>query len=135
MVISGIHFWHETHPLYIIQASLPRLDLDNPDVLSKLRHRLFLALGIGSEVVALALQIRTNHRCRTFAGSYRLAAILRGVVVVNSSLLDIPAVAGKSRNHSGLDIIEAIKILLDLVITYQAWTLPRVDQGIEDDEE
>lgn len=79
------------------------------------------------------LQLDLNRRSKTYAGGYRLTAYVQAI----SALFDIvflsQKIVGTFNASEGLSLVSAVMLLLQAADFHQAWTLPRVEQTVEEE--
>jgi hypothetical protein len=88
-----------------------------------------------AKFLATILQIIHNQNAQTFAGLYALETYLIGIRRVVRLLEFWPWFMGRYEVRGGLGAITAIGIVIDTVVLWQAWTLPRVEQVVPEDDE
>ena len=83
------------------------------------------------------LQLWFNHQSRTFAGKYKLNAILDGVGLMLYMLHFSTRVLGYRELRDGYSVPDLMYALITVGWCYQAVMLPTVSQGgdVDDDEE
>ena len=113
------------HPL--IQTENEYADTQLPIIL--------LSVIASAKFLASILQIIHNHNAQTFAGQYALEAYLLGIRRVVNLLEFWPWLMGRYEVRGGIAAITAIWIVIDAVVLWQAWKLPRVEQVIPEDDE
>lgn len=79
------------------------------------------------------LQLHLNLEARSFAGSYKLSAVLQLLERVAFLAGITPLLVGRLDASPGLSVHEVVEIALLLVTTWQALTLPSVFQISYDD--
>ena len=82
-----------------------------------------------------ALQLYHNTQTRTFAGGYALAAQLSAIKAVLDLAWHIPSIIGVYDAHPGVQLHEAISLVLVFVAARQSKQYPRVEQEVKGDEE
>jgi hypothetical protein len=83
-----------------------------------------------AELSAVILQIIFNKNSGTFAGMYALKAYVEAARQMIRLLRFWPWLIGRYEVRGGLGVTMLIVIILDVVLFWQAWTLPRVEQVI-----
>ena len=77
-----------------------------------------------------------NYQSRTFAGKYKLTAILDGINLMLHMLLRSPWVLGHKVFREGFSVHDLMYTFIVVGWCYQAVMLPSVNQGeLEDDDE
>jgi hypothetical protein len=88
-----------------------------------------------AKYTSIILQIIHNHYSQSFAGLYALEAYLviirRGVRLLKFW----PWFIGRYETRGGIGGIDLIGMMIDVVVVWQAWTLPRVEQVVKEDDE
>jgi hypothetical protein len=87
------------------------------------------------EFTAIILQINLNNHSGTFAGTYALKAYMEVARRIVQLLQFWPWLIGRYEVRGGLGAITFIWIILDVVMSWQACTLPRVEQVVPEDDE
>ena len=86
-------------------------------------------------IVGSGLQLWFNHQSRTFAGKYKLNAILDGISLMLNTLQFSTRVLGYRELREGYSVHGLMNLFIVVGWCYQAVTLPKVSQGEADDEE
>jgi hypothetical protein len=97
--------------------------------------KILLSLITSTRFLATILQIIHNHNAQTFAGLYALDAYMSGVQRVVKMLEFWPWFMGRYEVRGGIGAITVIRMLMDAITFWQAWTLPRVEQVVPEDDE
>lgn len=124
---------HEGPVFYIISPRTPPLsitDLPSRGLSMRIGHIVLDA----SRCTALILQLLLNHRAKSFAGTYRFAAIGSLIKPVLNWAEFVPMVVGDlGEARGGLKASVLVEYALVGVQVWQAWTLPTVSQAEADD--
>jgi hypothetical protein len=88
-----------------------------------------------AEFSSTILQIIFNNCSGTFAGLYNMSAYLQVARHIVRLLQFWPWFIGRYEVRGGLGAITVIWIMLDGVMMWQAWTLPKVEQAVSGDDE
>ncbi|WVF71011.1 hypothetical protein IAT40_005807 [Kwoniella sp. CBS 6097] len=99
------------------------------------KSTLVSSIGIASWDLSYILQIAHNFRTGTFAGMYALAAYLDLAHRVTKLVYYLPWVVGRFEVWEGMAWHQLVMVVVEVVLVYQAWTLPRVEQKVEDADE
>jgi hypothetical protein len=94
-----------------------------------------LSLIRTTEFSAAILQIIFNAHSGTFAGMYALESYMRVAQQAVKLLQFWPWLIGRYEVRGGIGGIDFLWILLDGAMVWQAWTLPRVEQVVQEDDE
>jgi hypothetical protein len=94
-----------------------------------------ISLIRSAEFSAIILQIIFNKHSGTFAGMYALRAYMEVARQMIRLLRFWPWFIGRHEARGGLGAITFIRLILDAVMFWQAWTLPRVEQVVPEDDE
>jgi hypothetical protein len=94
-----------------------------------------ISLIRSAELSAVILQIIFNKYSGTFAGMYALRAYMEAARQMIRLLRFWPWLIGRHEARGGLGAITSIRIILDGIMFWQAWTLPRVEQVVPEDDE
>lgn len=128
----AIIYLPDKYNLYVIS---PRSVFTDPSIEKKWYASSWVyALEYAPQVVGLALQLEHNRRCGTFAGDYALAAFIRLANRLIELLWWTPMV-GTYDARQALTYVIAMRVGIDIWTGYQAWTLPREEQDVEEVEQ
>lgn len=127
-------FWiGDTWNLRIIPSRMTHIDLHASELVPFGIHLMEL-MGHAAGVTTSIIQAIVNYRTGMFAGMYALAAY--GNAINNIALLAYQTpIVGRYLANDGVSIRDLVPIITNLVMAYQAATLPRVDQNVPADEE
>lgn len=123
-----------THYDYWVIPSL-RTPLDEGAVKAFMQSSWIYALDWTGHQCAQLLQLWMNIQCGTFAGRYAITAYLRLARRIIELLYFVPWVVGRVDTRGGIRAMDVVEIPLVAWTAYQAWTLPRVEQVEEEEEE
>ena len=83
-------------------------------------------------IIGSGLQLWFNYQSGTFAGKYKLSAILDGIVMMLNMLEFSTRVLGIRHARGGFSAHDFVNAFLVIVWCYQAAVLPTVKQGEDD---
>lgn len=110
--------------------------ITTPDDFADTRFPTSLAsLLQAAKFTSITLQLVFNYHSQTFAGLYALEAYL---VIIRRGLRLLkfwPWFIGRYETRGGIGGIAIIGMMIDAVVVWQAWTLPRVEQVVKEDDE
>ncbi|WVR05554.1 hypothetical protein IAU60_002573 [Kwoniella sp. DSM 27419] len=123
----------------LVKAHLPPNPSDAtrkmPSVLRWLMNRSNQSLRISTAMLGELMQIAHNHANGTFAGQYAIAAYMMLAYKVLQLVYYFPSVVGRFEVHEALPWYSLLEVGLLAAHAWQAWTLPRVEQKVDDAEE
>ncbi|OCF42859.1 hypothetical protein I317_03336 [Kwoniella heveanensis CBS 569] len=99
------------------------------------KSTLVSSIGTASWDLSFILQVAHNFRTGTFAGMYALTAYLDLAHRVTKLVYYLPWVVGKYEVWEGMAWHQLVMVAVEIVLVYQAWTMPRVEQKVEDVDE
>ncbi|KAJ7641491.1 hypothetical protein FB45DRAFT_1022237 [Roridomyces roridus] len=79
-------------------------------------------------------QLLLNHRTRTFAGGYKAAVLVRFILLALTLVVHSVAVVGRFDARPGFSIPQALDTMLLGIMGYQAATLPKAVQKVDDED-
>ena len=85
-------------------------------------------------IIGSGLQLWFNYQSRTFAGKYKLNAILDGIILMLNLLKCSTRVLGHREFREGFSVHDLMNAFIVVGWCYQAAMLPKVSQGEVDDE-
>lgn len=80
-------------------------------------------------------QLILNNSSGFFAGSYRIAAVLKFVVLALDTLHFISWIVGLPESRGGMDAAYVIYMALMIIEGWQAVTLPKAANDVDDEQE
>lgn len=92
-------------------------------------------LDFGAKVSAALFQLIMNRKSSTFAGRYRISAILSSFVTLLGLTRLSQTIIGKRNPTYSFDVMDGLNVVIELYTAYQAFTLPAVKQDTVDDDE
>ncbi|KAF8811336.1 hypothetical protein BYT27DRAFT_7161118 [Phlegmacium glaucopus] len=114
---------------------IPPLGLPNPEVDKFWLHNaLTHSLIFPGFIVGSGLQLWFNRQSHTFAGRYKLCAVLEGLRIVLGTLEFSTRVLGNREIRGGFSVHDLVKLIVVVVWCWQAVILPKVSQGGVSDE-
>lgn len=123
-------FFSPTTSLFVIAPlGLPRR-IDEHPLLTIVRRSL-IAPGL---IIGPGLQLWFNYQSRTFAGKYKLNAVLDGISLMLNMSFYSSWVLGNTEFRDGFSVHHLMKAFIVVGWCYQAVVLPTVSQGEVDDE-
>ncbi|WVQ96950.1 hypothetical protein IAU59_004059 [Kwoniella sp. CBS 9459] len=132
-VLFSIAYFPRQRGSHFIQPHRPLTP--DPKIHWLAKSTLVSSIGIASWHLSYILQVAHNFRTGTFAGQYALSAYLDLAHRVTKLVYYLPWVVGKYEVWEGMAWHQVIMVLIEVVLAYQAWTLPRVEQKVEDADE
>nr|GAT49388.1 predicted protein [Mycena chlorophos] len=104
------------------------------DTMRPMEEVFVLVLASALATIGQISQILLNHRMQTYAGSYRVAALLTAAGCIAYVLERVPAVVGRQEFREPLMLDWSLGALLQVLQAWQALSLPPV-KVVEDDED
>ncbi|KAJ9107516.1 hypothetical protein QFC21_000972 [Naganishia friedmannii] len=98
-------------------------------------ERILFNLDFGFKVSASLFQIIMNRKCSTFAGRYRISAILSSLAMLLWVARLSQRFIGKRNPAYSFDAMDGFNAVIELYTAYQAITLPSVKQDTVDEDE
>jgi hypothetical protein len=121
---------------YIIAPALPKThDVEVANFAQSLKTYL-APVGSAASLTAEGYQLVTNHLHGTYAASYALTTYLSTISSVIHLVYLLPIVTGRHDAKEGVLVFAILGYAMMVIDTWQAWSLPRVEQhNIEKDED
>jgi hypothetical protein len=97
----------------------------------------WMAIPTALEMAGTTLQLYHDSQTGTFASNYALFAQVAAVQTLFNMVWHVPAIVGVYDAHPGLQVFEAVHMVLGLAMAWQSRMYPRVEQDVaaEDGEE
>jgi hypothetical protein len=92
-------------------------------------------LDFGLRVSAVLFQSIMNRKSSTFAGRYRISAILSSFVMLLELARLSQTIIGKRNPKHSFDVMDGLNVVIELYTAYQAFTLPAVKENTVDEDE
>ncbi|KAF7322394.1 hypothetical protein HMN09_00017300 [Mycena chlorophos] len=105
-----------------------------PNTMRPMEEVFVLVLASALATIGQISQILLNHRMKTYAGSYRVAALVIAAGCIAHVLERVPAVVGRQEFREPLMLGWSLWALLQVFQAWQALSLPPV-KVVEDDED
>ncbi|KAJ7471928.1 hypothetical protein FB451DRAFT_311308 [Mycena latifolia] len=134
--ISLIAIFYFFSPANYVVVS-PRLPAPSPDDYNTTRGvvaRVSDVVYFPLEFTGIVSQLLLNQRSKMFAGSYKIAAILRYISMMLVLTVFSPSIVGRYDARPGISVPDAVVMVVIAVRAWQAVTLPNVNQQAEDED-
>ncbi|KAJ7119545.1 hypothetical protein C8R44DRAFT_921775 [Mycena epipterygia] len=130
--LTAIYYLFSLDKYHVISAHLPAPDpSDNPtNSVARVNSLVSYPLALTGELSQLLL----NHRTKKFAGGYKIAVVLRSILVVLQMLQFLPAVVGRFDARPGLSAPDVVTVIMLTVTLWQVFAFPNAVQTVEDED-
>ncbi|KAK4704309.1 hypothetical protein P7C70_g1903, partial [Phenoliferia sp. Uapishka_3] len=125
-VVFILNFVSRVYDVKIIPALLPPAPPEEDDF-DTLYH-LLDSIHNGAIAIMYYSQIKLNQRQSAFAGRFRVAAWLDFLKKLMVPSVMLPVIGGRWDQRPGWILPDAVELLAVGIFAYQAWSLPRVQQ-------
>jgi hypothetical protein len=135
-VVALLGFAEERWNWFFVNPTLPKAD-STSDVSQFIKslEKYLGPLSWSLSQIGGIMQLVTNHRHGTYAGSYAFTTYLFTACGVIDVFYYFPAIIGRHDANKGLPISAFVLYLVAAVNAWQAWKLPRVEQNPADVDE
>ncbi|KAF8147742.1 hypothetical protein K438DRAFT_1867249 [Mycena galopus ATCC 62051] len=130
--LVAIYYILSPEDYHVLSAHLP--SPSSEDLPANSVARLYALTFFPFQFTGQASQLLLNHRFKIFAGSYKAAVALRCVSLFLSLTVYWPAIVGRYDARPGLSVPQVVDMLVLGVTIWQAFTLPKAIQKVEDED-
>ncbi|KAJ6491584.1 hypothetical protein DFH09DRAFT_1377219 [Mycena vulgaris] len=127
-----IYYLFSPDEYHVISAHLPHPSPD--DHHSNIVARLYGLVFVPLQFTGRLSQLLLNQRSKMFAGSYKIAVVLRCVLMALALIVYSPSVVGRFDARPGFSAPQVVTMISLAAIVWQAVTLPKVVQKTEDED-
>ncbi|KAJ7119609.1 hypothetical protein C8R44DRAFT_788507 [Mycena epipterygia] len=130
--LIAIYYLFSPDEYHVISTNLPDPSPgDHPiNIIARVYGLLFFPLKFTGQLSQLLL----NQRTKTFAGSYKMAIVLRSILLALDLIVYSPSVVGRFDARPGFSAPQVVDMLALAALIWQAATLPKVMQEKEDED-
>ncbi|KAJ7262642.1 hypothetical protein B0H12DRAFT_1231091 [Mycena haematopus] len=130
--LVAVYYLFSPEDYHVFSARLPTPDPD--DLPANSVARLYALVFFPLQFTGRLSQMLLNHRSRTFAGSFKAAVVLRSILLMLDLAMYLPALIGRYDARPGLSAPQVVDMAALAVTVWQAVTLPKAAQNVEDED-
>ncbi|KAJ7471940.1 hypothetical protein FB451DRAFT_1251471 [Mycena latifolia] len=132
MSMIAVYYLFSPDEYHVISAHLPNPTPDDHPANSV--ARIYALVFFPLQFTGTLSQLLLNQRSKTFAGCYKMAVVLRCILMMLALIVYSPSVVGRFDARPGFSAPQAVTMITLAATVWQAATLPKAIQQMEDED-